>query len=170
MAAISSAIDSGITRRPVWMADSSSTTERNSGITKNTPDWSMNWKPNTMSPPRRRRFASIWGFTRGSPPVVTRWFCQTRKSQVTPAPTRISQKVGEMPSSAGASGLGCTQPHSLERSTPNTAVPSPTTDSRVPTRSRWMRAVMGTSAIRRESTRMTTTTATSAKNTSRHDA
>ena len=47
----SSEIDSGTSRIPVSIADSSSTTDRNSGIVKKIPDCRKNWKPNSVRPP-----------------------------------------------------------------------------------------------------------------------
>ena len=79
----------------------------------------------------------------------------------------MSHSVAEMPNSSGASGLGATQPHTLERSTPNTARPRPAADSATPTRSIRGCCPGGSSAIRRVSARIPSTISTSPANTSR---
>ena len=77
----------------------------------------------------------------------------------------MSHNVAETPKSAGASGLGDTQPQVPERSTPNTARPRPPADSTTPRRSIFGRAPSGSSSIRRASARMATTISTSPANT-----
>lgn len=67
-AAASSATDSGSSRTPVCSADSSSTTDRNSGTVKNTPAWMKNWKKNIVRPPASWELRSMAGRTSGSPP------------------------------------------------------------------------------------------------------
>ena len=47
----------------------------------------------------------------------------------------MSHNTAEMPNRSGASGLGDTHPHVLERSTPNTASPRPAAESTTPSRS-----------------------------------
>ena len=81
----------------------------------------------------------------------------------------ISQIVGESPAHEGPSALGWIQPHSLERSTPKTSIPSPAAESTVPTTSRRGRSPTGASAIRRVSRRITSTTSTSPAKTHRHE-
>ena len=103
---------------------------------KNTPACSRNWKKNISSPPVSCGTASSAGSTRGSLPLRMSRCCHTKNSHTTNRPITISQNVGEMPNQAAPPGLGVIHPHSLERSTPNTAVPRPSTDSRVLVRSR----------------------------------
>jgi hypothetical protein len=65
--------------------------------------------------------------------------------------------------------LGWIQPHSLERSTPKTSIPSPSADRPAPTRSSCGRFSTGASAIRPVITRITSTISTSPANTHRHE-
>jgi len=81
----------------------------------------------------------------------------------------MSQTVGDTPSTSGPSGLGSAHPHSLDRSTPKTARPSPVADRTVPTRSSFGRLSGGASLTRRASTRIPSTTSTSPTNTHRHE-
>ena len=97
-AATSSATDSGMIRSPVSIAESSSTTLRNSGTMKNTPACSRNWKKNMIEPAGR---AAGWrassGSISGSLPSRIRRRCQMKNSHTTNRPKAMSQKVGEMP-------------------------------------------------------------------------
>ena len=122
-----------------------------------------------IRPPLSCRLRSIPGRTSGSSPRETRRASQREKSQITNSPARISHTVGERPAHDGPSALGWIQPHSPERSTPNTSSPSPAADSTVPTTSRRGRVSEGASAIRRVSTRMTRTITTSPAKTHRHE-
>ena len=79
----------------------------------------------------------------------------------------MNHSTAEMPNSDGASGFGETQPQTLDRRTPNTAIPRPAAESTTPTRSIFGRLPGGSSAIRRASTRMPITTRTSPANTRR---
>ena len=164
-AATSRATDSGMIRMPVSMAESSSTTERKRGMMKNTPACSRNWKKNMISPPVSWRVGEHLGSHQRLAAQADEAVLPAKNSQTTKRPTTMSQNVGEIPRNDGPPDFGMTQPHTLERSTPKTAVPSPMTESSVPTRSRWGFDSTGASAIRRDSTRMTPTTSTSPKKT-----
>ena len=134
-AAMRSEIESGRIRTPVSMAESASTTERKSGTTKKTPACSRNWNRNMISPPLSCRTERISGRISGSRPTAIWWFSHRKKIQTTRRPATTSQNVMEMPSRSGAPALGWMSPHSLSFSTPKTAMPRPSTESRVPTRS-----------------------------------
>ncbi len=165
IAAISRVIDSGRSRTPVSIADSPSDTDRNSGTTKNSPDCTKNWKKNIRRPPTICVWRKMDGRTSGSSPRSSSRDSQVKNSQSTKAPPRISHKVAEIPHSSGASGLGDTHPHTLERRTPKTARPSPPADSTTPRRSIRGRSPTGSSSIRRASTRIASTIRTSPANT-----
>ena len=62
-AVASSASDSGTSRTPVSSADSSSTTDRKSGMVKKTPACRKNWKPNIVRPPVSWALAKSAGWT-----------------------------------------------------------------------------------------------------------
>ena len=74
-----------------------------------------------------------------------------------------------MPAHEGPSGFGCTQPHSLVRSTPKTSRPRPSAESTAPTMSSCGRSSTGASAIRRAKMRITITSRTSPAKTQRHE-
>ena len=160
-AAASSVMDSGSRRTPVAMADRPRATDRNSGIVKNIPACSRNWKKKATSPPRSALLASSAGSSSAARPVAMRWRSQVKKPNSTARPASSSQKTGDRPSQAGAPGLGCTMPHDPERRTPKTSRARPTADSRVPTRSRRTPSSRGESAARRAKARMTRPTSTS---------
>ena len=88
---------------------------------------------------------------------------------MTRRPPTTSQTTGETPSRIGAPGLGRTQPQVPERSTPNTVMERPTTESTAPTRSKDTRSSGGMSFTRRSDNRMTPTMTTSPANTHRHE-
>ncbi len=169
IAAISSVIESGSRRAPVASAERPRQTDRKSGTTKKSPACTRYWKKNISRPPLSCGFFRKPGRTRGSFPRDTRRTSQREKTQITKIPPRISQTVGESPAHEGPSGLGWIQPHSLERSTPKTSIPSPAAESTVPTRSRLGRSSTGASAIRRVRSRMASTTRTSPAKTQRHE-
>ena len=120
-------------------------------------------------PPLSCLFWSMPGRTSGSSPRETRRTSQREKTQITNSPPRISHTVGESPAHDGPSGFGWIQPHSLERSTPKTSIPSPAAERMVPTMSSLGRVSDGASAIRRVRSRMTSTTRTSPAKTQRQE-
>ncbi len=148
-AAITSVMDSGRIRTPVWMALSPSAIDRNSGTAKNSPACSRNWKKNDTNPVRSSRTRSIAGSSSAGCPVSRRCFSQTRNPNSTPPPARISHTTGDRPSQVGAPGLGCAKPHVPMRRTPYTIRPRPSAESPVPTRSRRAPSSLGVSAVRR---------------------
>ncbi|MGO8981739.1 MAG: hypothetical protein ACLQER_21075 [Streptosporangiaceae bacterium] len=75
----SSASDSGSSRTPVCSADSSSTTDRNSGMVKNTPAWMKNWKKNIDRPPASCELRSMPGRISGSAPRRATWPSHRKK-------------------------------------------------------------------------------------------
>ena len=72
IAVASRATDSGSKRTPVCSADNSSTTDKNSGMVKNTPAWMKNWKKNMDRPPASWELRSMAGRISGSPPRCAR--------------------------------------------------------------------------------------------------
>ena len=62
-AAASRVSDNGSSRTPVATAESPRATERNSGMTKNSPAWRRNWKKKEVSPAWRRGTLSMLGST-----------------------------------------------------------------------------------------------------------
>ena len=81
----------------------------------------------------------------------------------------MSQIVGERPAHDGPPALGWIQPHSAERSTPNTSSPRPSAESTAPTMSSLGCFSTGASAIRRVRSRIASTSTTSPANTQRHE-
>ncbi len=154
---------------PVWIAESPSATERNSGTTKNVPACTKNMKKNEVTPSRSWTLRSILGSMRAPSPSLIRRFSQSRNSAMTTAPAITSQITGESPSQCGAPGLGSTNPHTPDCKTPITISPRPSAESPVPTRSSLTPGFAGLSAIRRAKIRITTTIPTSQTNTHRHD-
>ena len=169
-AAASKVIDSGMIFRPVSIADRPSATDRYSGITKNSPAWIRNWKKNMMSPPLSCGIRNIDIWISGSRPSRSRRCSHSANSHSTKSPDEINTIVGETPPIDGPSGFGRMNPHSLERSTPNTISPSPAADKIEPTPSRCGRVSTGASWIRRDRSKITMTTRTSPANTHRQDA
>ena len=156
---------------PVSIADSSSTTDRNSGIVKKIPDCRKNWKPNSVRPPVSCRTRRIDGASSGSPPFCSRRWHHSRNVHRGSRPPEISQITGDVPARVGASALGWTRPHSPALRIPSTNSAMPLAESTAPTTSmRGRLAGGGDSAIRRIATRKTTTTMTSPANTQRQDA
>jgi hypothetical protein len=90
-------------------------------------------------------------------------------SHSTSSPARISTIVGDRPMTAGPPGFGSTHPHSLERSTPKTAIPSPAADSTAPVTSSRDRVCTGASWTRRARNRIAATITTSPTKTYRHE-
>ena len=70
---------------------------------------------------------------------------------------------------AGPPGFGSTHPHTLERSTPKTARPSPAAESTAPTTSRRGLASTGASCTRRARAKIAITIKTSPTKTQRHE-
>ena len=149
------------------IAESPSETDRNSGTTKKTPDWTKYWKKNIRRPPVSWTFRSIDGRTSGSSPRSSSRDSHSKNSHSRNRPPRMSHSVAEMPNSSGASGFGATHPHTLERRTPKTARPNPAAESTTPTKSMRGRFPGGSSSIRRVIARIPSTISTSPANTSR---
>ena len=106
MANTSSVSDSGNSRTPVWIADSPSATDRNSGTTKNVPACTRNMKKNETTPSRSWMLRSIVGSISAPSPRLIRRFSHITNRAITTPPPRTSQITGEIPSQWGASGLG----------------------------------------------------------------
>ena len=168
-AASRSVMDRGRIRTPVAIAVRPSDTDRNSGIVKNRPACTRYWKKNMTSPPVIWRYLKIEARTSGSRPDASTCASQTMSSQIVSVPARISQIVGETPSREGPPALGCTQPHSADRSTPKTARPSPAAVRTAPITSRGSRSDGGESLTLRARARMPSTITTSPTNTQRQE-
>ncbi len=154
-AAASRAIDSGSRRTPVATAERPRATERKSGMTKNSPACSRNWKKNDVSPAWSLGTRSMVGSTSAPLFCRTRLPSQNTKSVRTAPPPRMSQTTGEVPSHCGASGLGGripTSPRGSLRIPPSRGRP-PRGGSRSGRGGR--RVSRGASATRLERTRMT---------------
>ncbi len=165
----SSENDNGTSRTPVSSADSSSTTDRNSGMVKKMPDCRKNWKPKSLSPPRSCDMRRIAGGTNGSPP---------RPLQVD-LPLQEGHSSRKPPSNQPDDDRGSEQ----DRRSGLRLDPAPVTrtqhtehqqaqagaDSTAPSTSIFGRTAGGASAMRRPTIRMMTTTITSPANTQRHE-
>jgi hypothetical protein len=123
-----------------------------------------------MSPPLSCGIWIIDIWMSGSLPRRSRRRSHSVNSHSTRMPLVMNTIVGETPPTEGPPGFGSTKPHSLDRSTPNTARPRPSADSTAPKTSSCGRGSTGASTILRESSRITITTSTSPANTHRHEA
>ena len=111
-------IDNGRSRSPVWSALRPSTTDKKSGMVKNTPAWMKNWKKNSTSPPVIWRLANMAGSNSGSLSWATRRDSHSMRAPMTSRPTTTSQKTSDTPAISGAFGFGWTHPQVPDRSTP----------------------------------------------------
>ena len=155
---------------PVSIAERPSATDRYSGITKNSPIITRNWKKNMRTPPVICLLANSAGLTSGSRPAASRCLTWSMNSLSDTNPPRISQSTGDIPNIDGPPWAGRIQPHSEERSTPKTTSPMPNAQSSEPSRSRWDRTLTGASVTRRANRKMPAPSTTSPAKTHRHDA
>ena len=170
MAEISSATDRGTRRTPVWRADISRTTDKYSGMVKNTPAWMRNWKKNMDRPPTSWPLRSMGGLMSGSRRRFSRCCSHRRKQYMTSIPPNTIHTTGEAWRNWGWPGLGRIHPQSPDRRTPKTIDESPTIDRTAPRMSNRPAGSGGVSWTRRRATRMTPTITTSATKTQRHEA
>ena len=83
--------DSGVILMPVSIAERPRATERYSGITKNRPIMTTNWKKNITRPPVICRLANSDGVTSGSLPAASSRRTCSMKSQIATNPPRITR-------------------------------------------------------------------------------